>query len=109
MTSHKVINPPQAGRQINDQRCKSLICEESENDTFRFGWSKKPRMDFLRPYNRAPVWGARINDGGYKSLIREESGNDTFRFPWSKKPVTGFLRPYIDTVVDPDEGGKKDE
>ena len=66
-------------------------------------------MDFLRPYNRAPVWGARINDGGYKSLIREESGNDTFRFGWSKKPVTGFLRPYIDTVVDPDEGGKKDE
>ena len=50
---------------------QSLICEESENDTFRFPWSKRPRMDFLRPYqvdgkNRSstrPVWGARINDG----------------------------------------------
>ena len=28
----------------------SLICKESENDTFRFPWSKKQRMDFLRPY-----------------------------------------------------------
>jgi len=27
-----------------------LICEESGNDTFRFPRSKKPRMDFLRPY-----------------------------------------------------------
>ncbi len=27
-----------------------MICEESENDTFRFPLSKKPRMDFLRPY-----------------------------------------------------------
>jgi len=27
-----------------------LICKESENDTFRFPWSKKFRLDFLRPY-----------------------------------------------------------
>jgi len=29
---------------------KLLICEESENDIFRFPRSKKPWMDFLRPY-----------------------------------------------------------
>jgi hypothetical protein len=38
------------GARINDLQRKSLICKESENDTFRFPWSKKPRMDFLRPY-----------------------------------------------------------
>ena len=41
------------GAQINDLQRKLLICEESENDTFRFPWSKKPRMDFLRPYQ---IW-----------------------------------------------------
>ena len=42
------------GAQINDRQCKSLICEESENDTFRIPWSKKPIMDFLRPYQKFP-------------------------------------------------------
>jgi hypothetical protein len=41
---------PGWGAQINDRQGKSLICEESENDTFRFPWSKKFRLDFLRPY-----------------------------------------------------------
>jgi hypothetical protein len=27
---------PVWGAQINDRQCKSLICKESENDTFRF-------------------------------------------------------------------------
>ena len=31
---------------------KSKICEESENDTLRFPLSKKPLLDFLRPYKR---------------------------------------------------------
>jgi len=59
MTSQKVINAPVEGRpnqwlvpQVIDLRDKSLICEESGNDAFRFPWSKKPRMDFLRPYQR---------------------------------------------------------
>jgi len=42
------------GAQINDRQFQSLICEESGNDIFRFPWSKKPRMDFLRPFKRAP-------------------------------------------------------
>ena len=50
MTSQKVINAPRVGAQINDQECESLICNESENDTFLFPWSKKFRLDFLRPY-----------------------------------------------------------
>jgi hypothetical protein len=50
MTWQKVITAPRVGAQINDWQCKSLICEESENHTFRFPWSKKPLMDFLRPY-----------------------------------------------------------
>jgi hypothetical protein len=47
MASQKVINAPRVGAQINDRQCKSLICKESENDTFRFPWSKKSRLDFL--------------------------------------------------------------
>jgi len=27
---------PEWGAQINDRQCKSLICKESENDTFHF-------------------------------------------------------------------------
>jgi len=50
MTSQKVIKAPTWGAQINDLHRKLLICKESENDTFRFPWSKKPLMDFLRPY-----------------------------------------------------------
>jgi hypothetical protein len=46
----KAINAPRVGAQINDRQCKSLICEESENDTFRFPWSQKSRMDFWRGY-----------------------------------------------------------
>jgi hypothetical protein len=38
------------GAQINDLQNKSLICKETENDTFRFPLSKKSRQDFLRPY-----------------------------------------------------------
>jgi hypothetical protein len=44
---------PVMGARINDLQRKLLICEESENATFRFPWSKKPRMDFLRPYQ---IW-----------------------------------------------------
>ncbi len=40
------------GAQINDLQCKLLICEESENDIFRFPLSKKPKMDFLQPYKK---------------------------------------------------------
>ena len=36
MTWHYVINAPCNGRQINDHQIKSLICEERENDAFRF-------------------------------------------------------------------------
>ncbi len=43
------ITRPLGGAQINDLLRKLLICEESENDTFRFPRSKKPWMDFLRP------------------------------------------------------------
>ncbi len=50
MTLQKVINAPIEGAQINNLHRKSVICEESENDIFRFPWSKKPWMDFLRPY-----------------------------------------------------------
>jgi hypothetical protein len=32
---------PGWGAQINGLQRKSLICKESENDTFRFPWSKK--------------------------------------------------------------------
>jgi hypothetical protein len=46
----KVINAPRVGAQINDRQCKSLICEESENDIFRFPFSQKSRMDFWRGY-----------------------------------------------------------
>jgi len=35
---------------IHDHKYESLIREESENDTFRLPWSKKSRLDFLRPY-----------------------------------------------------------
>ncbi len=42
---------PLKGAQINDLHRKLLICEESENDTFRFPRSKKPWMGFLRPIN----------------------------------------------------------
>ena len=47
MTSKKSSTRPGWGAQINDRQCKSLICEESENDTFRFPWSKKSRLDFF--------------------------------------------------------------
>jgi len=50
MALQKSSTRPEWGAQINDWQLKSLICEESENDTFRFPWSKKPRMDFLLPY-----------------------------------------------------------
>jgi hypothetical protein len=50
MTFREVINAPLWGAQINDRHHKSLICEESENDIFRFPLSKKSRLDFLRPY-----------------------------------------------------------
>ena len=43
---------PRWGAQINDGCCKSLICKESGNHAFRFPRSKKPRMDFLRPYQQ---------------------------------------------------------
>jgi hypothetical protein len=39
---------PVQGARINDLQCKSLICKESENDTFHFPRSKRPRRDFLR-------------------------------------------------------------
>jgi hypothetical protein len=52
MTKQKVINAARRGAQINDRDRKSSICEESENDTFRFLWSKKFRLDFLRPYQQ---------------------------------------------------------
>jgi len=48
----EVINAPIGGTQIGDLCSKLLICEESGNDVFRFPWSKKPRMDFLRPYQQ---------------------------------------------------------
>jgi len=38
------------GARINDVNLESLIREGSGNDVFRFPQSKKPRMDFLRPY-----------------------------------------------------------
>ncbi len=50
MDVQKVINAPRMGAQINDRQNRSLICEESENDTFRFPFSKKFRMNFLRGY-----------------------------------------------------------
>jgi len=50
MASQKGINAPIGGAQIKNLNRKFLICKESENDTFRFPRSKKPRMDFLRPY-----------------------------------------------------------
>jgi hypothetical protein len=31
-------------------RYLSNLCKESGNNTFRFPWSKKPRMDFLRSH-----------------------------------------------------------
>jgi hypothetical protein len=43
--------------------------KESENHAFRFPRSKKPRRDFLRPYQR----GAQINGCWCKSLICKES------------------------------------
>jgi hypothetical protein len=42
MTSQEVIIAPIGGAQIDDLRSKLLICEESENDIFRFPRSKKP-------------------------------------------------------------------
>ena len=48
-TRKKSIKAPRMGAQINDCRYKSLICKESENDTFHFPRSKKPILDFLRP------------------------------------------------------------
>jgi len=50
MTSQEVINAPIGGAQIGDLPRKLLICEERENDIFLFPLSKKPWMDFLRPY-----------------------------------------------------------
>jgi len=50
IASQKAINAPRMGAQINDQQYKSLICEESENDIFRFPFSQKSRMDFWRGY-----------------------------------------------------------
>ena len=50
MDMQKVIIAPGVGAQINDRQYKSLICEESENDTFRFPFSQKSRSDFLRGY-----------------------------------------------------------
>jgi len=38
------------GAQIKDLQGKSLICEESENDIFRFPLSKKPWVGFSRHY-----------------------------------------------------------
>jgi len=70
MTSQKVINAPRTGAQINDLRCKSLICEESENRVFHFSWSKKPRMDFLRPYHRAPSGVPESMAGSIQSSAR---------------------------------------
>ena len=42
MTFCEVIKAPIKGAQINDLHRKSLICEESGNDTFHFPQSKKP-------------------------------------------------------------------
>ena len=42
MTLEEVINAPIEGAQIDDLHRKLLICEESENDIFRFPRSKKP-------------------------------------------------------------------
>jgi hypothetical protein len=73
---------------------KSLIREGSENAIFRLPLSKKPRMDFLRPYRRAPSGAPESMAGSLKSLIREGSENAIFRLPLSKKPRMDFLRPY---------------
>ncbi len=51
--------------QIKDLQRKFLICKESENDTFRFPWSKKPRMDFLRPYH-----GCNLHQVAFSGVIR---------------------------------------
>jgi hypothetical protein len=90
MDVQKVINAPRVGAQINDRQCKSLICKESENDTFHFP------QDIYEPQKviNAPRVGAQINDRQCKSLICKESENDTFRFPWSRKSRLDFLRPY---------------
>jgi hypothetical protein len=50
MTSKGSSPRPVGGAQSNELSCKSLFCEESGNDAFRFPWSKKARLDFLRPY-----------------------------------------------------------
>ncbi len=50
MTGHH--NRTRVGARIRDRLSMSLIHEESENDTFRFPWSEKSRLDFLRPYQQ---------------------------------------------------------
>jgi hypothetical protein len=50
MALKKSSTRPVWGAQINDRYCKSLICEERENDTFRFPWSQKFRLNFWRGY-----------------------------------------------------------
>ena len=95
MTSQKNITaPPFGAPESMTWDVKSLIREESGNHVFRFPLSKKPIMDFLRPYQRAPFGAPESMTWDVKSLIREESGNHVFRFPLSKKPIMDFLRPY---------------
>ncbi len=50
ITAPRVGRPNQWPVQYKGRQGLSLIREESENRVFHFPLSKKPRMDFLRPY-----------------------------------------------------------
>jgi len=74
------------GAQINDLQRKLLICKESENHAFRFPRSKKPRMDFLRPYQEVKF---QISDSRKSGRGNSEGGR------WNKKTIAfNFHIPY---------------
>jgi len=94
---------PLKGAQINDLRCKLLICEERENDTFRFPWSKKPLRDFLRPYHRLITgkfpWTFFFPYTSFQiSLIRDRSPGYTEGKTMNEAHRAGRIVPWGDKV-----------
>ena len=88
------LRPYQKSAQINDWHHMPVICEESENNAFRFRRAKSAVWTFYDPVTAPPFGAPESMTWEVKSLIREESGNDDFHFPLSKKPIMDFLRPY---------------
>ena len=90
------------GRPNHDLQCKSKICEERENDIFRFPLSKKPRMDFLQSCQEPMTNRSRKKSQPSPFLYRSLASylREIFGAPIRKVPVDpGFGCPNRDGTV----------